>query len=326
MGVDKFGRYTDKDKAKAGPKGEGFLLTSDGDYDMQGKRLCNVKEPSDQADAVNFETHKKSFHNCISLQNGVFDAKNNRISNISEPKDDQDAVNKKYLKSTIPAKLESSYSVHQFRLQDVAPPIDAGDAVNLLHFKSSALVRDSKGVFDAKNTKIQNLAEPVKGNDAVNKFYLDRRLPIVGKEMWTFQNKRIGLVAAPTQKSDAVNLDYLQKNTINLVSTTSEPDEKNKLDREMVWNAGDKRLKRLKKPQGLNDAVNKAYLKESLADLAYSLYKRMKSEGGRASIHDEEDWKREVTRESTSWDDLFNDEIVITPEDRAGIIIENPLK
>ena len=41
------------------------------------------------------------------------------ISNVGEPVDDTDAVSKGYMSSKIPKKLEDSYSVAQFRIQDV---------------------------------------------------------------------------------------------------------------------------------------------------------------------------------------------------------------
>lgn len=57
MPIDKFGRSQisisgNKTKLFRGPKGEGFNLTTDGNFDINGKKLCNVSNPTDPNDAV----------------------------------------------------------------------------------------------------------------------------------------------------------------------------------------------------------------------------------------------------------------------------------
>ena len=44
-----------------GPPGIGFKLTGDGNYDIDGKRLTNVADSTDDNDAVNFKSIKKSY-------------------------------------------------------------------------------------------------------------------------------------------------------------------------------------------------------------------------------------------------------------------------
>lgn len=55
MSVDKFGRYSKRvdGVSKRGPPGQGFLLTSDGNFDLTNKRLKNLNKPEDKYDAVN---------------------------------------------------------------------------------------------------------------------------------------------------------------------------------------------------------------------------------------------------------------------------------
>ncbi|WP_221935974.1 hypothetical protein, partial [Klebsiella pneumoniae] len=92
MTIDKFGRSlkSSSQKILQGPKGEGFKLTPEGDFDIKNKRLQNVGDPVDIKDAVNLY----------------------------------------YLKDSTPKKLDQSYSVHQYRIQDVAYPQADGNAVN----------------------------------------------------------------------------------------------------------------------------------------------------------------------------------------------------
>ncbi|CAB0032896.1 unnamed protein product [Trichogramma brassicae] len=58
MSVDVFGRVlNDKQKHSRGVPGIGYKLTEDGlDFDIEDRRLCNVRAPADARDAINFET------------------------------------------------------------------------------------------------------------------------------------------------------------------------------------------------------------------------------------------------------------------------------
>ena len=100
MAVDKFGRYSDESKSSAkGPKGEGFALTSDGNYDVKNKRLCNVADPVDSEDTVNLETLRKTVEPCLrqNLKRTAYDALKHNICNVGEPVEDTDAVTQGYL-------------------------------------------------------------------------------------------------------------------------------------------------------------------------------------------------------------------------------------
>ena len=56
MSVDVFGRNLGKTEGSRGPPGVGFKVTSDGHYDIENKKLCNVAEPQQPSDVVNLET------------------------------------------------------------------------------------------------------------------------------------------------------------------------------------------------------------------------------------------------------------------------------
>ena len=54
MSVDLFGRsLKNKIKISKGPPGQGFSLTPSEDYDIKGKRLCNIGEAVETSDAIN---------------------------------------------------------------------------------------------------------------------------------------------------------------------------------------------------------------------------------------------------------------------------------
>ena len=56
MSVDIFGRHIDQAKSAGGPPGVGYKVTTEGQYDIDNKRLCNVAEPNEINDAVNLAT------------------------------------------------------------------------------------------------------------------------------------------------------------------------------------------------------------------------------------------------------------------------------
>ena len=58
MGVDVFGRHSKKTEGKAGPPGIGFKFTSEGQFDIDHKRLCNLEAPLEPNDAVNLQALK----------------------------------------------------------------------------------------------------------------------------------------------------------------------------------------------------------------------------------------------------------------------------
>jgi len=317
MGIDKFGRYTRKEKALTGPKGEGFNLTPEGNYDIQGRRLQNVWEPKDDHDAVNFKTHLDAFRNCISRQNGEFDAQNSRLCNIADPIDIKDAVTKKYMQLHTPVKFydKTAYSIHQYRLQDVAAPKSDSDAVNLLYFKTNTLQRNAKGELDANNSTIKNLPAPIAGGDAVNKAYVDQKAPKSDEKSWGFNYKRLTEVLGPVSLDDVVTLDYLQKHALCLGAGDQVPGKPTVGKSGNDWNAQDRRIKRLKKPHGLFDAVNKIFLKEALADLAFSIYKIIKR-SQRSPVPDEKEWKAQALLDTTTWEELFD--VILPPDDKPS--------
>ena len=57
MSVDVFGRQLIQEKeVHRGPPGIGFSLTSEANFDIQNKRLCNVESAINLTDAVNLQS------------------------------------------------------------------------------------------------------------------------------------------------------------------------------------------------------------------------------------------------------------------------------
>src|SRR5436190_7317458 len=191
MSVNKFGHYSGGAKALRGPKGDGFSLTDDGDYDMQNKLLRNVADPLNDKDAVNFEF-----------------LKNNTI-----PKGEGFSLTD-----------DGNYDMQNKLLRNVANPLKDKDAVNLKFLNSNTIVKTDKG-FDAGGVKIINIARPEADYDVVNRRYLAIHTPHPNINYWDFKDRRLVRVKEPRDLTDGVNkkymVDYLNKqiDTTGIVKT-----------------------------------------------------------------------------------------------------------
>ena len=86
MSVDAFGRTLRKKSAgERGPPGVGYKLTSDGHYDAENKKLCNIADPSESKDAVNLDFLKNFYESKIQeITNVTKELKENLISVTSD--------------------------------------------------------------------------------------------------------------------------------------------------------------------------------------------------------------------------------------------------
>lgn len=292
MTIDKFGRHQTRERLR-GPKGDGFKLTEQGDYDIENKRLVNVSDPASATDGVNFKTVQSQLSSCIRL-NGedLFDARHRRICNVNDPVRSTDVLTKGYYESQPPYRFDetSSYSFHEYKLQNVGNPVDDGDAVNLRYVNSKTIVESKDGVWNADSKRVTNVGLPQKDNDAVTKAYLVDKIPQTTTEGWDFSNGRLQRIGTPVELSDAVNLNYTKENCLSKLT-----EGKN--------DARYRNISNLAKPQELDDAVSKRYLKAVLADMGYALYKSINHKVMTQPIAVEV-WKNNVME--TRWEDLFN--------------------
>lgn len=261
MGVDKFGRYTSsKSRSIRGPKGDGFKLTSDGHYDIQEKRLVNLIDPVEDGDAINKRSVLAVFNNTMRVnKDGMFNAHSKKIVNLKDPTNPNDVANKKYIDAKVPELGKEAWAFKRKRLSYVADPKYDGEAVTLGYLKNNTLIKSSNG-YNANNNTIFNLGPPINDGDAICKSYFEKNtIPLSSTTPRQLSN-----IDAPTLPKDAVNLDYLNSNAI-VKAVPGQPD----------WDARFGKIKYLSNPNGANDAVNKAYLEECIADLSYAIYSEL---------------------------------------------------
>lgn len=207
MSVDKFGRHSDglKVKGAKGPPGNGFKLTSDGNFDVDNKLLCNVGDAVGDKDAINKGTLDQALTTCLNSKgkNMKWDARGLSIGDVGDPIDAKDAVSKGYLSTQIPEQSSDYWSFKQRRLVTVADPINSDDVVTKGFMEQKTLVLQND-TWDAKKKIIQNVGNPIDKYDAVNyntlsreTRHLSQKIPKTDTKAWDFGKKRLTNVEDP---------------------------------------------------------------------------------------------------------------------------------
>lgn len=135
MSVDKFGRHESSlvREVLRGPPGEGFQLTRDGNYDLKGKRLCNIADPIHKDEAVNLGTILSFTLNCRT-HDEMFDAKNKKIVHVGNAETDTDAVNRKFVLAQINQLKQDIYGridkLHSKVILSASSKEDSGKSTN----------------------------------------------------------------------------------------------------------------------------------------------------------------------------------------------------
>ena len=188
MSVDKFGRHSDGEgggKGIVGPRGIGFKLTSDGDYDMSSKRLVNLGKATDDKDAVNKKT----------------------LTDVLKATVKKDGVVRKYVDGVTPTSSKTYWGFGNRRLVGVANPKDSQDAVTLDTLKRSTMIYDGKA-FNAVNKRIGNTADPEEDKDAVNLQYTKGEINGVRQDVTTVINAVTELKDRLVRLENNVTINY----------------------------------------------------------------------------------------------------------------------
>lgn len=214
MSVDKFGRHTERTEARKGPKGDGFELTSEGDFDIKAKRLRHVKDPAESADAVNLNYLRV---NCVQYglsneQNPFIDARHNLIRHVQEPAEINDAATKSYVDSKTPAGNQYTWDFRYRRLTNCSNPVEESDAVTLRHFNYwSPKVDTNNDTWTFSNFRLVDVGSPTGASDAVNlKYVRDNALVKNSNGVFDAGHCKLTSVGLPEAMDDAVNKRFLK--------------------------------------------------------------------------------------------------------------------
>lgn len=277
MSVDKFGRHSQKLKSLKGPKGEGFNVTSEGDYDIKQKRMRFVNDPVDELDAVNFRTVKSKIKKCLRLNDKkVYDANNSIISRVGNAIEDDNVVNVKYVKDKCVMYGAKSIDAKGLTISNIKNPERAKEAVTKEYFdnRSPQVLRYNWNFF---NKRLSNVSEPIEKNDVVTIGYLNQKIPSKSENGYDFSNMRLTNLSEPDHSDDAVTLGYLDSNCLSLIDRNS-------------WNVANKQLKNVADPTDMEDGVTLNYLVRMVSEIYYRLYFRFSQETDSIRSFPKEEW------------------------------------
>lgn len=90
MSVDVFGRNLKKSEGGRGPPGIGFKITTDGNYDMENRRISNLASPIQSNEAVNLSTLHQEIDKVLEITARLKSDQNDLDDKVENYRDDID--------------------------------------------------------------------------------------------------------------------------------------------------------------------------------------------------------------------------------------------
>ena len=228
-----------------GAPGVGFNLTADGNYDMVGKKLTNVGEPTSDTDSATkkyVDTHSGGGKTSLLTIDSNIDMKSQySITKLKTPSDNDDAATKKYVDDS---KVDDS----------VFLKLDG--------------TRSTTGNLDMNNKRILNIPAPNGNNQPTPLAYSDLAyLKVDGSNSMTnnlnMNNKKIINLITPTNNSDASTKKYVDDSISNQdFSSFFKKDGSISMTSDL--NIGGHKIINLENPSSDSDAATKKYVDSNL--------------------------------------------------------------
>ena len=228
-------------KGIQGAPGVGFNLTADGNYDMVGKKLTNVGQPTSDTDSAtkkyvddNSGGGKTSL---ITVDSNIDMKSQFSITKLKTPTDNSDAANKKYvddskvdgtvfLKLDGTRKMAGNLDMNNNRIFNLPAPNGSKQTTPLAYTDFAYLkvngTNSMTNDLNMNNKKIINLITPSNDKDAAHKKYVDES--ISNQDFSSFLKKDVNIpitsdrnvgghkiinLEDPASDSDAANKKYV---------------------------------------------------------------------------------------------------------------------
>ena len=226
-------------KGLQGAPGVGFNLTSDGNYDMNGKKLTNVGNPTSNTDAA---TKKYVDDNSgggktssLTIDSNIDMKDTFRILNLKSPSDADEPVTKNYAESNFFQRdgsqpMTGDVNMNNKKIKNLSSPTVNGDAANKKYVDDSKAdgsvfvkldgTRVMTGNLNMNNNRIYNIPNPTGSKQPIPLAYGDLAyLNVNGSNMMTnhmnMNNKKITNLQTPTNDTDAATKKYVDDKSTN---------------------------------------------------------------------------------------------------------------
>ncbi|PFX33030.1 hypothetical protein AWC38_SpisGene2089 [Stylophora pistillata] len=216
-----------------GKPGERLKKSSNGDFDIESKKLINAADPTEAQDASTKAYTEKHLHTDGSRpMSGVLNMQNRKIINVADPTN-KDAVNLQKLNFVVSEQTANGASVVNFKLNtELKKKADADVMINELSGKldtttfnaeiakkpnaSAVMLLDGSlsmtGDLNLGNKKAINSAAPSGGTDLCNKTYVDTLVGTTKTNLEKHVNDHLAhSVTTSNLKND---LDYIMNGII----------------------------------------------------------------------------------------------------------------
>ena len=178
-------------KGIQGAPGVGFSLTTDGNYDINKKRLTNVGAPSNNTDAATkkyVDDNSSGPHSTSQLTvDSNIDMKDTyRITNLSTPLDGKDPPTKDYVDNTFVDRdgsypMKGNLNMDNNRILNLPAPTGPKQPTPLafadMKYLHVAGTNKMTNNLNMDNKSINNLRTPTNDTDATTKTYVDDSIP-----------------------------------------------------------------------------------------------------------------------------------------------------
>ena len=274
-------------KGVQGAPGVGFNLTSDGNYDMVGKKLKNVGNPSSNTDAATKkyvdENSGGGKTSLLTIDSNIDKKDSFRILNLKAPSNASEPVTKNYAESNFfhrdgSQPMTGDIDMNNKKIENLPLPTVNGDAATKKYVDDNKVdgsvflkldgSRPMTGDLNMSNKRILNIPNPNGPKQPTPLAYTDLAyLHVDGSNKMTnylnMNSQKITHLQTPTNNSDAATKLYVDyKSTSQDLSPYFKKDGSVSMTGSL--NMSGHKIINLEDPASDSDAVNKKYIEEHL--------------------------------------------------------------
>ena len=275
-------------KGVQGAPGVGFNLTSDGNYDMVGKKLRNVGAPSSNSDAATkkyVDENSGGGKTSLLTVDSNIDMKDSfRILSLKTPSNASEPVTKNYAESNFfhrdgSKTMSGDIDMNNKKIKNLSSPTVNGDAATKKYVDDNKVdgsvfvkldgTRLMTGNLNMNNKRILNIPNPNGPKQPLPLAYGDLAyLHVNGTNMMTnhmnMNNKKILHLQTPTNNSDAATKKYVDDKTNNPQDLSPFLKKDGSVPMTGSLNMSGNKIINLEDPASYSDAANKKYVDDHL--------------------------------------------------------------
>ena len=269
-----------------GAPGVGFNLNSDGNYDMVGKKLTNVGNPSSNTDAATkkYVDENSGKTSLLTIDSNIDMKDSFSILNLKDPSDASEPVTKNYAESNFfyrdgSKPMTGDIDMNNKKIENLPLPTVNNEAATKKYVDDSKVdgsvfvkldgTRPMTGNLNMSNNRIFNIPNPNGPKQPTPLAYTDLAyLHVNGSNKMTnylnMNSNKIIHLQTPTNNSDAATKLYVDHKSSNPQDLSPYIKKDGSVPMTGSLNMRGHKIINLEDPASDNDAVNKKYIEDHL--------------------------------------------------------------